>query len=408
MNMNRSLTASGTKVKANARAAKSPAARQLLAWYDQHRRILPWRALAGETPDPYRVWLSEVMLQQTTVGAVAPYFQKFVQRWPNVADLAEASLDDVLRLCAGLGYYRRARSLHACAQRIMADYGGLFPSDEKALLDLPGFGPYTAAAVRAIAFDERANVVDGNVERVVARIFAIKTALPKAKPEIRRAAESLLPKSRHGDYAQALMDLGATICTPRNPKCDLCPWRKTCQARALGIADKLPRRAKAKAKPVRRAIAFVLVNDRDEILLRQRPSEGLLGGMMEVPSSAWKDGEMPSFASVKREAPIAARWKLLPGIVRHVFSHFELEITVAVGKCNSPLPLGRGRGRGYRQGSSHSRNPDSGGNLHPAPNPSPRGGEPVRPIGIWIPRAKLHAEALPSVMRKIIRHGIAG
>lgn len=345
--------------------AKNPAARDLLRWYDKNRRIMPWRALSGETPDPYRVWLSEIMLQQTTVGAVAPYFQKFVKRWPTVGDLAASQLDDVMREWAGLGYYRRARSLHACAGRIVADHGGLFPEDEKQLLDLPGFGPYTAAAVRSIAFNRRANVVDGNVERVMARVFAIKTPLPKAKKELVAAAEKLLPKGRYGDYAQALMDLGATICTPRNPKCDLCPWRKSCKAQALGIAETLPRRVKAKLKPVRRAIAFVLLNDCGEILLRQRPAKGLLGGMMEVPGSAWQAGAMPDLAKVRREAPAAVRWKLLPGIVRHVFTHFELEVAVAAGK--------------FQAGQKS-------------------------PKGVWVAVGKLDGEALPSVMKKIVRH----
>jgi len=337
-----------------------PTSSLLLRWYDKNRRIMPWRALASETPNPYRVWLSEVMLQQTTVGAVAPYFQKFVKRWPRIEDLAAADLDDILRIWAGLGYYRRARSLHECAAKIVNDYGGVFPQDEKVLLDLPGFGPYTAAAVRAIAFDERANVVDGNVERVVARIFGIKTPLPKAKTELRAAAERLLPKSRYCDYAQALMDLGATICTPRNAKCDLCPWRKSCRALVFGIVETLPRRTKARPKPVRRAIAFVLINDRGEILLRQRPKTGLLGGMMEVPSSMWCEGDMPMLAHVRREAPVTARWTLVPGIVHHVFSHFELEVQVAVSRNNKHL------------------------------------------AGHWVAVDQLADEALPSVMRKII------
>ena len=339
----------------------------LLRWYDRHRRVLPWRAEAGLKPDPYRVWLSEIMLQQTTVGAVAPYFQKFIQRWPRIEDLASASLDDILRAWAGLGYYRRARSLHECARKIVVDYGGTFPQSETELLALPGFGPYTAAAVMAIAFDRRANVVDGNVERVMARLFAIRTPLPKAKATLRRKAESLLPKARFGDYAQALMDLGATICTPRRPKCEFCPWQKNCRASALGVAETLPRRAQAKPKPVRRAIAFVLTNERGDILLRRRPKDGLLGGMMEVPSSAWIEGAMPAFAKALRGAPAQADWRLLPGMVRHVFSHFELEIAVAVGNV-----------RMNRK----------------------------RIDGVWVSHAELGAEALPSVMRKIIRHGV--
>ena len=363
--MKRSVTVSRKKVKTEGVPAKQPQARDLLRWYDKNRRIMPWRALAGGAPDPYRVWLSEVMLQQTTVGAVAPYFQKFVKQWPTIQSLAAASIDDVMRMWAGLGYYRRARSLHACAEYVVGKYSGVFPENEQELLDLPGFGPYTAAAVRSIAFDQRANVVDGNVERVVARIFAIKTPMPKAKAEIRAAAEKILPKSRYGDYAQALMDLGATICTPRNAKCDLCPWKKSCRARALSIVDDLPRRVKAKAKPVRRTIAFILINNRDEILLRKRPSRGLLGGMMEVPSSEWNEGDMPTLTAVKSAAPTAEKWVLLDGTVKHVFSHFELEIAVAVATCRKN----------------------------------------TRPVkGVWVPVSKLSGEALPSVMRKIIRY----
>ena len=367
--MKRSVTVTRRKVKIPGPAVKLPATRDLLAWYDKNRRILPWRALAGETADPYRVWLSEVMLQQTTVGAVAPYFQKFVKLWPKIADLAAASLDDVMRQWAGLGYYRRARSLHECAEKITTEYNGLFPESESKLLSLPGFGPYTAAAVMAIAFGQRANVVDGNVERVMARLFAVKTPLPKAKTELRALAAKLLPKSRYGDYAQALMDLGATICTPRRPKCDLCPWRRTCQAHAHGIEAQLPRRVKAKAKPVRRAIAFVLLDAHGRILLQKRPKDGLLGGMMEVPSSAWKESPMPTLAQAKKSAPAVATWSLLPGAVRHVFSHFELEVVVAVAR------LGK------------TSNPEK---------------------GLWVNSNKLDEEALPSVMRKIIRHGLDG
>lgn len=314
------------RVKLTAR----PQAALLLRWYDKNRRIMPWRVLPGETSDPYRIWLSEIMLQQTTVGTVAPYFQKFVRLWPRLQDLAAASLDDILRQWAGLGYYRRARSLHACAVQLMRECNGMFPQTETELLELPGFGPYTAAAVRAIAFDQRANVVDGNVERVMARVFAIKTPLPKAKPELRKAAEMLLPKGRYGDYAQALMDLGATICTPRNPKCDLCPWKKPCLARNLGIENKLPRRLKAKAKPVRRSVAFVLFNEHGEIYLRKRSEKGLLGGMMEVSSSPWLEAPMPDLKSVLEYAPTPAKWSLLPSTIRHVFSHFDFEIGVAV------------------------------------------------------------------------------
>ncbi|HUY68879.1 MAG TPA: A/G-specific adenine glycosylase, partial [Alphaproteobacteria bacterium] len=337
----------------------------LLEWYDRYRRILPWRAMKGEMPDPYRVWLSEIMLQQTTVGAVGPYFRRFVNRWPTVAHLARARRGEILKMWAGLGYYRRAHLLHDCAKKIMCDYGGEFPRDEESLRALPGFGPYTAAALAAIAFDKRASAVDGNAERVMARLHAVRVPLPQAKPRLRMLAESMLPDARFGDYAQALMDLGATICTPRHPKCDLCPWMKDCCAHALGIAGNLPRRLKAKAKPVRRAIAFVALNGKGEVLLRRRPKDGLLGGMMEVPSSAWREDPMPTLAKAAKEAPGKARWRLVPGHVRHVFSHFELEMAVAAG---------------------HLAGAD---------------------CGVWRPAKKLGGEALPSVMRKILRHAAA-
>ncbi len=343
----------------------NPEPRTLLRWYDSNRRDLPWRSAQGEIPDPYHVWLSEVMLQQTTVTAVIPYYQKFLRRWPTLEKLAKASLDDVLRMWAGLGYYRRARMLHACARKIRDDYGGVFPRSETELLKLPGFGAYTAAAVAAIAFDQRANVVDGNVERVMVRVLAISTPLPKAKIEIRAAAETLLPKKRYGDYAQALMDLGATICTPRNPKCDVCPWKYVCLAKANGIAEKLPRRIKAIKKPLRHAIAFVLRNKKGEVLLRRRLETGLLGGMMEVPSSSWVEGRIPTLTQVLEHAPVVAEWRPLPGMVRHVFSHFELSVSVVVAES----------GR--------------------------------RAKGIWVAPGKLNNEALPSIMHKILRHGLS-
>ncbi|HZT50868.1 MAG TPA: A/G-specific adenine glycosylase, partial [Stellaceae bacterium] len=263
----------------------------LLAWYDRHRRVLPWRALPGERPDPYRVWLSEVMLQQTTVPAVMGYFARFLERWPDVAALAAAPLDEVLHAWQGLGYYARARNLHACARAVVARHGGAFPRDEAALRALPGIGDYTAAAIAAIAFDRRAAPVDGNVERVTARLFAIETPLPEAKPELRRLAASLVPERRAGDYAQAAMDLGATLCTPRKPRCVLCPWREECRARALGVAENLPRRRAAAARPVRRGVAFWAVREDGAVLLRRRPEAGLLGGMMEVPSTPWRAAE---------------------------------------------------------------------------------------------------------------------
>jgi len=321
---------------------------------------MPWRAKKGEKPDPYRVWLSEIMLQQTTVATVGPYFLKFIARWPTLKRLARAQLDDVLRLWAGLGYYRRAKMLHACAREVMEKHGGVFPQDEKTLLGLPGFGPYTAAAVTAIAFGKSANVVDGNVERVMARIFAVQTPLPNAKPELRRLAARLAPQDKCGDYAQALMDLGAKVCVPRNPKCALCPWRGQCRALAKGIQGELPRRAEKKAKPIRRAIAFALFNSKGQILLQRRPATGLLAHMMGVPTSPWVEGKRISLKKSLAYAPAKAEWVLRKGVVRHVFTHFTLELSVAVARTG------------------------------------------IRIRGHWVALEKLPQEALPSVMKKAV------
>src|SRR5215469_2050578 len=273
---------------APARAAdRDPRAADLLAWYDRHRRALPWRAAAGATPDPYRVWLSEIMLQQTTVTAVAPYFSRFIARWGDVRALAAAPLEHVLRAWAGLGYYARARNLHACAKAVVAHYGGAFPSTEAALAELPGIGPYTAAAIAAIAFGARAAAVDGNVERVVARLYAVERELPAAKPHIRALAARLVPLQQAGDFAQAMMDLGATICTPKRPACALCPWMSACRARARGDPAAFPRRAPKRAGVLRRGAAFVALRADGCVLVRARAPRGLLGGMTEVPTTAW-------------------------------------------------------------------------------------------------------------------------
>ncbi len=346
------------------KAQKPPQAEKLLVWYDRHRRIMPWRALSGIVADPYHVWLSEIMLQQTTVVTVVPYFQKFIKRWPTIRHLAKAPLNDVMKMWAGLGYYRRARNLHACAKIICTQFGGQFPSSEKELLALPGFGPYTAAALRTIAFDQRANVVDGNVERVMARIFAIRTPLPQSKNMLRDTAEQLLPNHRYGDYAQALMDLGATICTPRNPKCDLCPWQANCRAQRLGIEAQLPRKKKQKKKPVKHTIAFVLKNSKGALFLQQRPAEGLLGGMMEVPSSPWLENAEITLSKALSHAPAKADWQLLPEPLKHVFSHFELQTLVAIGTTSRPAK------------------------------------------GRWATVKQLEKEALPSLMRKILRYAL--
>ncbi len=268
-------------------AALSPQPTALLAWYDRHRRRLPWRALPGQHADPYRVWLSEIMLQQTTVKAVAPYYIRFLERWSDVGALAAAPLDDVLKAWAGLGYYARARNLHACARAVVEQHGGKFPASEEALRALPGIGAYTAAAIAAIAFDQQATPVDGNIERVIARLYAIETPLPAAKPEIHERAVALTPPRRAGDFAQAMMDLGATICSPKNPACALCPWNDVCVARARGDAETFPRRTPKREGALRRGAAFVVRRADGKVLVRTRPAKGLLGGMTEVPTTEW-------------------------------------------------------------------------------------------------------------------------
>jgi A/G-specific adenine glycosylase len=347
----------------------------LLAWYDLHRRRLPWRALPGKAVDPYFVWLSEIMLQQTTVKAVGPYFEKFLARWPDVDAMARASLDDVLRMWAGLGYYSRARNLHACAVAVRRDHGGTFPDTEDGLRALPGIGAYTAAAIAAIAFGRRTMPVDGNIERVVSRLFAVEEALPKAKSRIRELAATLLGKSRAGDgksragdSAQALMDLGATICTPKKPACALCPLSDDCAARLRGDPETFPRKAKKKAGALRRGAAFV-VRRGDQLLVRTRPEKGLLGGMTEVPTSLWL-AEQDDAAALK-QAPLlgsASCWRRKVGTVTHVFTHFPLELTVYTATA-----------------AARTRAP---GGMR------------------WAPIATLKDEALPNLMRKIIAHGL--
>jgi A/G-specific adenine glycosylase len=346
-------------------------ASRLLAWYDRHRRTLPWRARAGERPDPYRVWLSEIMLQQTTVATVGDYFRRFVERWPTVEALAAAPIDEVLSAWAGLGYYARARNLHACARTVARDHGGIFPQGEEQLLSLPGVGPYTAAAIRAIAFDQPASAVDGNVERVIARLFAIKTPLPDAKPEIQRRAADLVPQRRAGDYAQAMMDLGATVCVPRNPRCVICPLIESCMARRLGTAEDLPRRARKNEKPTRRGLAFVLANREGAILLRKRPVKGLLGGMDEVPSSPWREGTLVLEEALKA-APAPAKWKVMEGGVRHTFTHFHLELAVARATATTTRLV------------------------------------KLAPNSAWVEIDRLTERALPTVMRKVISHAVKG
>ncbi|NYS24043.1 A/G-specific adenine glycosylase [Rhodobacteraceae bacterium 2376] len=298
---------------------------RLMAWYDRHARALPWRVPPGvaQRPDPYRVWLSEVMLQQTTVAAVKGYFHAFTARWPTVQALAAAADDDVMAAWAGLGYYARARNLLKCAREVAARGG--FPDTRAELQRLPGIGPYTAAAIAAIAFDRPEAVLDGNVERVMARLFAVETPLPAAKPALTELAAALTPLQRPGDHAQAVMDLGATICTPRSPACGICPVMAFCAARASGIAATLPRKTPKPAKPLRRGIVHVARRHDGALLLERRPARGLLGGMLGWPGSAWEETPRPA-------PPLEADWHTLEAEVRHTFTHFHLRLQVQVAR----------------------------------------------------------------------------
>jgi A/G-specific adenine glycosylase len=310
----------------------------LLGWYDANARRLPWRVgpaerAAGVRPDPYRVWLSEVMLQQTTVPHATPYFLAFTRRWPTVTDLAQADDGDVMAAWAGLGYYARARNLLACARAVAERHRGVFPDTEAALLSLPGVGAYTAAAVAAIAFDEPTNVVDGNVERVVARLFAVEAPLPAAKPELKRRAAELVADLRPGDWAQALMDLGATICRPKAPLCERCPVRFACRAFATGAPDSYPRRTAKAERPRRHGVAYLYRRGQAVALVR-RPDKGLLGGMLGLPTGDWRDKPWGA-AEAAAAAPTVAEWRPL-GQVEHVFTHFALTLTVLQAEADAP------------------------------------------------------------------------
>ncbi|MDB5678159.1 MAG: adenine glycosylase [Sphingomonas bacterium] len=303
-------------------AKHSPSiAHDLLNWYDKHRRALPWRAMPDETPDPYRVWLSEVMLQQTTVATVAPRFLAWVERWPDFASLASASDDDVMAAWAGLGYYARARNLVACAKVVVADHGGHFPATEAELRGLPGIGDYTAAAIAAIAFGQPATVVDANVERLVARLFRAS-----GKGAVRVAAEAMTPTARAGDFAQAMMDLGSAICTPRKPRCLLCPLREDCAAFAAGDQEVFPVKPAKARKPQRYGTIF-WAQAGEEVLLVRRPPKGLLGGMRALPTGPW-GSEPPDIA----DAPLDADWTMLNSTVSHGFTHFDLQLALATAR----------------------------------------------------------------------------
>lgn len=345
----------------------------LLAWYDRHARKLPWRVgpkerARGAVPDPYRVWLSEIMLQQTGVTTVKPYFEDFIARWSDIAALAAAPRDDVLKAWAGLGYYARARNLKACAEVVAQEHGGRFPGNSAALKALPGIGDYTAAAIAAIAFDEPAAVVDANIERVVARLFAIETPLPAAKKEIRAHQARLTPERRAGDFAQAMMDLGSAICTPKRPACALCPFNTACEAHAAGAEEAYPVRAEKAERPTRRGAAFVALREDGAVLLRQRKDNGLLGGMTEVPGTEWS----VSFDDARALdlAPFDAAWVPVAAPVVHVFTHFRLELNVYCARVSA---MAHAPGDGW-----------------------------------WAAAEALPGEALPSVMKKAIEAALPG
>lgn len=348
----------------SAHTKKPDLAAMLLDWYDTHRRVLPWRVPPGRRADPYKVWLSEIMLQQTTVQAVANYYRKFLKLWPTVRALADAKQEDVLAAWAGLGYYARARNLHAAAKIVANQMGGTFPATAAELRTLPGVGIYTSGAIAAIAYNEKQAAMDANAERVIARLYAVQKPIPKAKADLHARCLVLVPE-RAGDFVQALMDLGSAICSPKRPHCQDCPWRGACKARALGIAEQLPVKAPKVARPLKRGAAFVVCDKADAILLVKRPEKGLLASMLQPPLGPWAE-DFPTRAQALSQAPFHAAWTKCSGIVRHGFTHFELEIEVYAAQV-----------------------------VH-------------RPKveGDWIAAHRLGDVALPTVMRKILEHGL--
>jgi len=336
----------------------------LLAWYDEARRTLPWRAPPGKRADPYHVLVSEVMLQQTTVATVRPRYAAFLRRFPDLATLAAAPLDDVLHAWQGLGYYRRARGLHAAARAAVERYGGRLPAEVDALEDLPGVGPYTAAAVAAIAYDVPVLAVDANVERVLARLFAVTTPLPRARGELKRIARELAPTERPGDAVQALMELGALVCRPAKPGCLACPLRARCAGHQAGLAEQLPRKTPKAARAARFATAFHLTRPDGAVLFRRRPSDGLLGGLVELPSTPWLE---VAPRDPEAEAQAATAWRQVPGTVRHVFTHLTLELELRVGRIDDADGVGVA--------------------------------EPI-----WCPPGSVDSLALPTLTRKLLAH----
>ncbi len=342
---------------------------ELFHWYDKNARDLPWRVSpsnrkSGIQPDPYRVWLSEIMLQQTTVATVKDYYQRFLQKWPTLDALANGSLDDVLKMWAGLGYYSRARNLHACAQQVHADFGGILPNSAADLQKLTGIGPYASAAIAAICFDEKIAVVDGNVERVMARLLALDLPISKAKPQIRLAVQKALGGNqikRSGDFAQGMMDLGATICTPKRPRCNICPLAKDCRAFASENPEKYPVKLPKKTRPNKFGNAYIVWDKNGAIFLQKRADKGLLAQMSEVPNSEWTDRIQPP------DFPFAGQWKSA-GTIAHIFTHLKLELTVYV--------LG--------ETAKHSQLQNAG------------------LTGWWVIPKNLAGEALPTLFKKVI------
>jgi A/G-specific adenine glycosylase len=337
----------------------------LLAWYDQYQRQLPWRAVAPTPPNPYHVWLSEIMLQQTTVATVISYFLRFIERFPTVEDLANAPLDEVLVYWQGLGYYSRARNLHKCAQIIVNEYQGILPEEVKALQKLPGIGVYTAAAIASIAFNKPTVPIDGNVIRVLSRVKGIQEPYPSSLKQIEHEAQKLSHTLRPGDFAQALMDLGATVCTPQSPKCSQCPWSSNCYALAHDMVLALPKKKEKPKLPTRHTVAFLAVTQNGQILLRRRPAKGILAGMMEVPLAPFEESPLAEKEALRHQ-PLALRWEQLSTQVRHTFTHFHLEIKILKASCPQPMTE-----------------------------------------GLWASLEKLHDYALPTLMKKVLAAGLA-
>ena len=354
----------------------------LLSWYDQFRRHLPWRSSPGTTPDPYHVWLSEIMLQQTTVKTVEAYFIDFIHRWPRITDLAAAELDEVLSAWAGLGYYARARNLHKCARTIVENYNGSFPTTQSELETLPGIGSYTSAAIAAIAFDQWAPVMDGNIERVMARLFAVEEPLPASKPILKAHVTDLTPHQRPGDFAQALMDLGAMVCTPKQARCGNCPVAQHCRLAERDDAAQFPRKTAKKKKPTRYGIHFWLESMDGHVLLQKRPEQGLLGRMLEPPGTEWTD--------TRPNLVVPENWEAC-GTIKHTFTHFHLEVDVyrlklteMVGELSThPSAL---KGIASRTGLPGVAESDD------------RNGSTDRS---WMPLDRLGDSALPTIMRKV-------